>query len=133
MLDTQFAIMESHHGQTTSKTSNPLNLGESRWEEEITGGFHGDASKLEGKVSGTSRKREAGGSGGSGAGEAPGGDLGKAAAPLGVWKEGVNEGTGRVALTPTLKTQGETARAGVSGVVQPESPAYLDQITQLCI
>jgi hypothetical protein len=31
--------------------------------------------------------------------------------------------TDRVALTLTLKTQGETARAGVSGVGHPESPA----------
>jgi hypothetical protein len=31
--------------------------------------------------------------------------------------------TGRVALTPTFLTQGETARAGVSGVGLPESPA----------
>jgi hypothetical protein len=31
--------------------------------------------------------------------------------------------TGWVALTPTLLTQGETARAGVSGVDHPESPS----------
>jgi hypothetical protein len=31
--------------------------------------------------------------------------------------------TGRVALTPTLLIQGKTARAGVSGVGHPESPA----------
>jgi hypothetical protein len=31
--------------------------------------------------------------------------------------------TGRVALTPTLLTQGKTARARVSGVGLPESPA----------
>jgi hypothetical protein len=35
--------------------------------------------------------------------------------------------TGRVALTPTLKTQGETTRAGVSGVGHPESPASRHQ------
>jgi hypothetical protein len=31
--------------------------------------------------------------------------------------------TSRVALTPTLLIQGETARAGVSGVGHPKSPA----------
>jgi hypothetical protein len=45
-------------------------------------------------------------SGGSGAGVAPGGDLEEdAAAPLGV-RGGVNEGTGRVSLTPTLSDPG---------------------------
>jgi hypothetical protein len=59
MLDTQIADRESHHGQTTSKSSNPLNLGESRWEEEEenTRGFHGEASKPEGEDSGSSWRR----------------------------------------------------------------------------
>jgi hypothetical protein len=35
--------------------------------------------------------------------------------------------TGRVALTPTLLTQGETARAEVFGVGLPESPASRHQ------
>jgi hypothetical protein len=84
MLDTQNAEKESHHGHTTSKPSNPLNLGESRWEEEETiGRFYGEASKPEGEGSRSSWRREAGGSGGSGAGEAPGGDLGEAATSLG--------------------------------------------------
>jgi hypothetical protein len=41
-------------------------------------------------------------SGGSGAGEAPSGNLEEAAAPLGSRGRGVNEGTGRVSLTLTL-------------------------------
>jgi hypothetical protein len=40
-------------------------------------------------------------SGGSGAGEAPDGDLGGGGGAPGEWRKGVNEGTGRVALTPT--------------------------------
>jgi hypothetical protein len=52
----------------------------------------------------------------------------------GEWKGGgCVRVTGWVALTPTLLIQGETTRAGVSGVDNPESPACLDQITQLCI
>jgi hypothetical protein len=35
--------------------------------------------------------------------------------------------TSRVTLTPTRKTQGETARAGVSRVGHPESPASRHQ------
>jgi hypothetical protein len=93
MLDTQIAESESSHGQTTSTSSNPLNLGESRWEEEEnTGGLHGEASKLEGEVSRGLERREDGGNGGSGAGEAPGGDLGEAAALIGSGGRGVNEG-----------------------------------------
>jgi hypothetical protein len=84
MLDTQIANKETSHGQTTSISSNPLNLGETRCEEEEnTGWLHGEASKPEEEVSGGLRKREAGGNGGSGVGEATGGDLGEAAAPLG--------------------------------------------------
>jgi hypothetical protein len=71
MLDTQIAESESSHGQTTSTSSNPLNLGESIWEEEeSTGGLHGEASKPEGEASEGLKRREAGGNGGSGAGEA---------------------------------------------------------------
>jgi hypothetical protein len=40
---------------------------------------------------------------------------------------GVNEGNRQVALTPTLFNQGETARAGVSGAGNPESPASRHQ------
>jgi hypothetical protein len=108
MLDTQIAKMESQHGQTTSTSSNPLNLGESRWEEEEnTEGFHGEASKPEGEDSRSSWRREADGNGGSGAGEAPGGDLGEAAASLGRRRVGVNEGNrlGCPHLDPL--TQGE--------------------------
>jgi hypothetical protein len=66
-----------------------LNLEESRWEkEENTGWLHGEASKPEGEVSGGLERRKAGGNGGSGAGEAPGGDLGKAAASWAVLREG---------------------------------------------
>jgi hypothetical protein len=43
----------------------------------------------------------------SGARVAPGGDLEEAAAPLGVRGRGVNEGTGRVSLTPTLFDPGQ--------------------------
>jgi hypothetical protein len=72
------------NGQTTSISSNPLNLEESRWEEEEnTGWFHGEASKPEGEASGGLKRREAGGNGGSGAGKAPGGDLVEAAASWG--------------------------------------------------
>jgi hypothetical protein len=84
MLDTQIAESESSHGQTTSTSSNPLNLEESRWEEEEnTGGLHGEASKPEGKGSGSLWRREASGNGRSGAGEAPSGDLGEAAVSWG--------------------------------------------------
>jgi hypothetical protein len=50
------------------------------------------ASNPKGRTSGGLRKRMAGGNGGSGAGEATGGDLGEAAAPLGSEGKGVNEG-----------------------------------------
>jgi hypothetical protein len=101
-----------------------LNLEESRWEEEEnTGWLHGEASKPEGEASGGLERREAGGNGGSGAGEAPGGDLGEAAASWEEERVGVNEGNRQVALTPTLFTQGETARAGVFGAGNPECPA----------
>jgi hypothetical protein len=50
------------------------------------------ASNLEGRTSGGLRRRMAGGNGGSGAGEAIGGDLGEAAVPLGSGGKGVNEG-----------------------------------------
>jgi hypothetical protein len=93
MLDTQIAECESSHGQTISTSSNPLNLGESRWEEEeSTGGLHGEASKLEGEASGGLERREAGANGRSGAREAPGGDLGEAATSWGEEGWGVNEG-----------------------------------------
>jgi hypothetical protein len=62
-----------------------LNLEESRWEEEEnTIWLHGEASKPEGEVSGGLERRETSGNGGSRAGEAPGGDLGEAAAS---WEE----------------------------------------------
>jgi hypothetical protein len=78
MLDTQIVERESSHGQTTSISSNPLNLGETRWEEEEnTRGLHGEASKPEEEVSGGLWRRRAGGNGGSGAGEAPVGNLGE--------------------------------------------------------
>jgi hypothetical protein len=84
MLDTQIADKETSHGQTTSISSNPLNQGETRWEEEEnTGWLHGEASKPEEEVSGGLRKREAGGNGGSEAGKATGSDLGEVAVPLG--------------------------------------------------
>jgi hypothetical protein len=93
MLDTQIAKSESSHGQTTGTSSNPLNLGESRWEdEENTGGLHGEASKLEGEGPGSLWRREAGGNGESRAGEAPDGDPGEAAASWGERGWGVNEG-----------------------------------------
>jgi hypothetical protein len=76
-----------------------------------------------GRDSGSSRKKEAGGCGRSGGGEAPGGDLGEAVAPLGSGGRGCMRVIRMVALTSTLKAQGETARAGVSGVGRPESPA----------
>jgi hypothetical protein len=50
-------------------------------------------------------------------------DLGPGRRPSATWVRV----TSRVALTPTLKTQGETARAGVSGVGHPESPASRHQ------
>jgi hypothetical protein len=101
-----------------------LYLEESRWEEEEnTGWLHGEASKPEGEASGGLERRKAGGNGRSGAGEVPGGDLGEAAASWEEERVGVNEGNRQVALTPTLFTQGETARAGVFGSGNPESSA----------
>jgi hypothetical protein len=59
---------------------------------KITRWLHGMASNLEGRTSEGLEKRMAGGNGGSGAGEATGGDLGEAVAPLGSGGKGVNEG-----------------------------------------
>jgi hypothetical protein len=91
--DSYIAEIKSSHREALAKSSNPLNLGKTRWEEEEnTGRLHGKASKPEEEVSGGLRKRESGGNDGSGAGEVTGGDLDEAAVPLGSGGRRVNEG-----------------------------------------
>jgi hypothetical protein len=62
MLDTHIAEIKSSHREALAKSSNPLNLGKTRWEEEEnTRGLHGTASNPEEKVSGGLWRRMAGG------------------------------------------------------------------------
>jgi hypothetical protein len=52
MLETHIAKIKSSHREALAKSSNPLNLGKTRWEEEEnTRRLHGKASKPEEEVS----------------------------------------------------------------------------------
>jgi hypothetical protein len=129
LLETYIAEHKASHSRRLAKSSNPLNLGEVRWEEEEIY----QMAPWNGKLSGEEGLRELEERNGRRQAADPGprryptATLEEAAASWEKGGWGMNEGNWLVALTPTLCYPGETARAGVSGAGNPESPATRHQ------